>query len=307
MKSESSSSIVSRALDSKFEQSSHSREEVVVSSETSHATHATTVPKSSIASVVEVPRSEARSPLPQVQPPASSESNRKIRIKSSVAPAVVNITQIPPPTSINLVAERTLQRQNDRSRSRSPVVPLTRRSRSKSPPPATNTCSSSGSGIRSRLGAIPTPIPTVVSKPIQSTRPEGRFDQKRLTRRHSHSRSRSTSPKRRDAGPATKLVRSGPTSAYSTTSSSSPILTASSTTHTSAQSGTTSTTPTIPPSSSKSSEGTPLIDTPSAHSAPPRRQRCRDYDERGFCLAGEFCPYDHGNDGTFQSISVESS
>ncbi|XP_054754914.2 RNA-binding protein 26-like isoform X2 [Lytechinus pictus] len=26
------------------------------------------------------------------------------------------------------------------------------------------------------------------------------------------------------------------------------------------------------------------------------RQRCRDYDEKGFCMKGEFCPYDHGND-----------
>ncbi|KAG9325800.1 hypothetical protein KVV02_005724 [Mortierella alpina] len=27
-----------------------------------------------------------------------------------------------------------------------------------------------------------------------------------------------------------------------------------------------------------------------------RRQRCRDYDEKGFCLRGDDCPYDHGED-----------
>lgn len=26
-----------------------------------------------------------------------------------------------------------------------------------------------------------------------------------------------------------------------------------------------------------------------------KRQRCRDYDEKGFCTAGEFCPYEHSN------------
>ncbi|RDD41079.1 RNA-binding protein 26 [Trichoplax sp. H2] len=30
---------------------------------------------------------------------------------------------------------------------------------------------------------------------------------------------------------------------------------------------------------------------------PPKiQQRCRDYDEKGFCVRGETCPYDHGND-----------
>ncbi|KAG0306294.1 hypothetical protein BGZ97_000799, partial [Linnemannia gamsii] len=28
----------------------------------------------------------------------------------------------------------------------------------------------------------------------------------------------------------------------------------------------------------------------------PKRQRCRDYDEKGFCLRGDMCPYDHGDD-----------
>lgn len=27
-----------------------------------------------------------------------------------------------------------------------------------------------------------------------------------------------------------------------------------------------------------------------------RRARCRDYDEKGFCMRGELCPFDHGND-----------
>ncbi|KAI8507726.1 RNA-binding protein 26 [Branchiostoma belcheri] len=29
---------------------------------------------------------------------------------------------------------------------------------------------------------------------------------------------------------------------------------------------------------------------------PPRPQRCRDYDEKGFCMRGELCPFDHGPD-----------
>ena len=29
---------------------------------------------------------------------------------------------------------------------------------------------------------------------------------------------------------------------------------------------------------------------------PPRRPRCRDYDEKGFCMRGDLCPFDHGND-----------
>ncbi|ORX89540.1 hypothetical protein K493DRAFT_410377 [Basidiobolus meristosporus CBS 931.73] len=28
----------------------------------------------------------------------------------------------------------------------------------------------------------------------------------------------------------------------------------------------------------------------------PRRQRCRDYDEKGYCMRGDLCPYDHGVD-----------
>ncbi|KAF8941872.1 hypothetical protein BGZ47_007093 [Haplosporangium gracile] len=27
-----------------------------------------------------------------------------------------------------------------------------------------------------------------------------------------------------------------------------------------------------------------------------KRQRCRDYDEKGFCMRGDMCPYDHGDD-----------
>lgn len=29
---------------------------------------------------------------------------------------------------------------------------------------------------------------------------------------------------------------------------------------------------------------------------PPRRPRCRDYDEKGFCMRGDMCPFDHGVD-----------
>ncbi|CAL1573266.1 unnamed protein product [Knipowitschia caucasica] len=28
----------------------------------------------------------------------------------------------------------------------------------------------------------------------------------------------------------------------------------------------------------------------------PHKQRCRDYDEKGFCVRGDLCPFDHGND-----------
>ncbi|TSK42112.1 Neurobeachin-like protein 1 [Bagarius yarrelli] len=29
---------------------------------------------------------------------------------------------------------------------------------------------------------------------------------------------------------------------------------------------------------------------------PPSRKRCRDYDEKGFCMRGDMCPFDHGSD-----------
>lgn len=29
---------------------------------------------------------------------------------------------------------------------------------------------------------------------------------------------------------------------------------------------------------------------------PPQRKRCRDYDEKGFCMRGDLCPFDHGSD-----------
>uniref|UniRef100_A0AAZ3SJD5 RNA binding motif protein 26 n=1 Tax=Oncorhynchus tshawytscha TaxID=74940 RepID=A0AAZ3SJD5_ONCTS len=29
---------------------------------------------------------------------------------------------------------------------------------------------------------------------------------------------------------------------------------------------------------------------------PPQRKRCRDYDEKGFCMRGDICPFDHGID-----------
>jgi len=35
--------------------------------------------------------------------------------------------------------------------------------------------------------------------------------------------------------------------------------------------------------------------SPPREKAPPRR-RCRDYDEKGYCMAGDLCPYDHGFD-----------
>ncbi|XP_077360860.1 RNA-binding protein 27 isoform X2 [Festucalex cinctus] len=38
------------------------------------------------------------------------------------------------------------------------------------------------------------------------------------------------------------------------------------------------------------------IGKPFGNSNPSRKQRCRDYDEKGFCVRGDLCPFDHGND-----------
>uniref|UniRef100_A0A8B9RFC8 RNA binding motif protein 26 n=1 Tax=Astyanax mexicanus TaxID=7994 RepID=A0A8B9RFC8_ASTMX len=35
---------------------------------------------------------------------------------------------------------------------------------------------------------------------------------------------------------------------------------------------------------------------PYGRPAPPPRKRCRDYDEKGFCMRGDMCPFDHGSD-----------
>ncbi|XP_036425660.1 RNA-binding protein 26 isoform X1 [Colossoma macropomum] len=35
---------------------------------------------------------------------------------------------------------------------------------------------------------------------------------------------------------------------------------------------------------------------PYGRAAPPPRKRCRDYDEKGFCMRGDMCPFDHGSD-----------
>ncbi|XP_056097515.1 RNA-binding protein 26 isoform X1 [Rhinichthys klamathensis goyatoka] len=35
--------------------------------------------------------------------------------------------------------------------------------------------------------------------------------------------------------------------------------------------------------------------TPFSRAGPPRK-RCRDYDEKGFCMRGDMCPFDHGSD-----------
>ncbi|XP_077596292.1 RNA-binding protein 27 isoform X3 [Stigmatopora nigra] len=61
--------------------------------------------------------------------------------------------------------------------------------------------------------------------------------------------------------------------------------------------------------SSRSQQAPPLLPTP-LHPFPStggvakvfgnknssRKQRCRDYDEKGFCVRGDLCPFDHGND-----------
>ncbi|XP_072301818.1 RNA-binding protein 27 [Eucyclogobius newberryi] len=35
---------------------------------------------------------------------------------------------------------------------------------------------------------------------------------------------------------------------------------------------------------------------PFGNKSVPLKQRCRDYDEKGFCVRGDLCPFDHGND-----------
>jgi len=37
-------------------------------------------------------------------------------------------------------------------------------------------------------------------------------------------------------------------------------------------------------------------DSPSRTAKPSRKERCRDFDEKGYCLRGGLCPYDHGMD-----------
>ncbi|XP_065149862.1 RNA-binding protein 26 [Paramisgurnus dabryanus] len=39
----------------------------------------------------------------------------------------------------------------------------------------------------------------------------------------------------------------------------------------------------------------PQDHTPFSRDGPPRK-RCRDYDEKGFCMRGDMCPFDHGSD-----------
>lgn len=39
-----------------------------------------------------------------------------------------------------------------------------------------------------------------------------------------------------------------------------------------------------------------VIDARDYAEKPPTKPRCRDYDEKGFCMRGDLCPYDHGND-----------
>jgi len=37
---------------------------------------------------------------------------------------------------------------------------------------------------------------------------------------------------------------------------------------------------------------------------PTKAQRCRDYDEKGFCMRGDQCKFDHGNDAVILADSV---
>ena len=45
--------------------------------------------------------------------------------------------------------------------------------------------------------------------------------------------------------------------------------------------------------------------TPSAVSVSGgKRPRCRDYDEKGFCLQGDQCKFDHGNDAVVNTVLI---
>lgn len=46
----------------------------------------------------------------------------------------------------------------------------------------------------------------------------------------------------------------------------------------------------------RSRDSTPTRDETAGYTPTPKRPRCRDYDEKGFCLRGDLCRYDHGND-----------
>ena len=43
-------------------------------------------------------------------------------------------------------------------------------------------------------------------------------------------------------------------------------------------------------------QGTPTRDETGGGYTPTHKPRCRDYDEKGFCLRGDMCKFDHGND-----------
>ncbi|KAM6147246.1 LOW QUALITY PROTEIN: RNA-binding protein 26 [Phoenicopterus ruber ruber] len=37
---------------------------------------------------------------------------------------------------------------------------------------------------------------------------------------------------------------------------------------------------------------------------PPAKKRCRDYDEKGFCMRGDMCPFDHGSDLVVEDVNL---
>ena len=36
----------------------------------------------------------------------------------------------------------------------------------------------------------------------------------------------------------------------------------------------------------------------------PKRPRCRDYDEKGFCMRGDQCKFDHGSDAVVLEVII---
>ncbi|KAM9333706.1 RNA-binding protein 27 isoform 2-T2 [Pholidichthys leucotaenia] len=49
------------------------------------------------------------------------------------------------------------------------------------------------------------------------------------------------------------------------------------------------------------------VSKPFTNKSAPLKQRCRDYDEKGFCVRGELCPFDHGSDPLiFDDVNLPS-
>ncbi|KAL3212077.1 hypothetical protein MRX96_008323 [Rhipicephalus microplus] len=127
----------------------------------------------------------------------------------------------------------------------------------------------------------------------RAARSTGTRDRSHSGRRsRSPSRSRSRSPKSRnrsrDGGQRSEVRSSGTHS--STTNSSTSESRAPDTPH-----GDTDYRPGQPPPSTSTTISSDAGQSSTTFPAKASK-RCRDYDERGYCMRGDYCPFDHGND-----------